>query len=67
MSIRSIQILSVYLAMYSAVLLLFIMPYLWVAVTALGIWHLRKKDSRLSSHGTARWSNSSDLKGMIDE
>jgi hypothetical protein len=65
--LRYIQILTVLLAAYSALLFVIVVPFAWLVPMLIAIRILSKKTPRLWSHGTASFANASHMKGMIDE
>jgi hypothetical protein len=65
--LRFILIVSVILFAYSLVLAAIFIPCGWVAPIAIGTLFIRKKSKSLHAHGTARWAESTELGGMIDE
>lgn len=65
--LRRILIATVLLLAYVAALVIYLVPYAWLAALAIGAFMLCKKTYRYTAHGTARWAELDDLEGMIDE
>lgn len=66
--LRWLNILTVILAAYAAVLVACQIPYAWAVALALIMWLLSRKGYQFSSYGTARWASLTDLRerGMLD-
>ena len=67
-TLRRINMLTVILAAYVAVLAVCQIPYAWAVALTVIIGLLSKKGYRLSSYGTARWATNAELRerGMFD-
>lgn len=65
--LRYILIASVLLVPYLVALLVYLVPYAWLVVLAIGASMLRRKKYHYTAHGTAKYAELKDLEGLIDE
>ena len=66
--VRIMLVLAALLTAYVAALPALAVPQLWLLyLVALVALACRRGHRALSSHGTARWADSSDLEGMTDD
>jgi type IV secretion system protein VirD4 len=65
--LRYILIATVLLMAYVAALVIYLVPYAWLAALGIAACMLYRKTYRFTAHGTARWAEQEDLEGMIDE
>ena len=65
--LRLVLKLTVLLVAYLIVLLIYVVPYAWLVAVIIGIVLLCKRTSRLTAMGTARWADTHELDGLIDE
>ncbi len=65
--LRSILIATVLLVVYLAALVIYVVPYAWLAPVGIGIAMLYRKTYRYTAMGTARWAEPEDLEDMIDD
>jgi type IV secretion system protein VirD4 len=65
--LRRILIATVLLLAYLAALVIYLVPYAWLALVVLGIAMVCRKTYSYTAFGTARWAEPEDLEEMIDE
>lgn len=65
--IRYVLIATVLLMAYVAALVIYLVPYAWLAALGVAAFTLCRKTYRFTAHGSARWAEPEDLEGMIDE
>ena len=65
--LRRVLIATMLLLAYLAALVIYLVPYAWLTLVALGIWLVCNKTYRYTAYGTARWAEPEDLEDMIDE
>jgi hypothetical protein len=63
--IRIILIASVVLAGYGIVLLTILSPWIGAALAVAALCGVARRGYRYTAHGTARWSEASDLYGRL--
>jgi type IV secretion system protein VirD4 len=64
--LRYILIVTVLLLAYLAALVVYQVPYAWLALVALGIVLLCKRTYRYTAYGTARWADAADIPHMLE-
>lgn len=65
--LRQTLIATVLLLAYLAALIVYAVPYAWLALVGLGILMLGKRTYRLTAMGTARWAEPHELEEMTNE
>jgi type IV secretion system protein VirD4 len=64
--LRRILIVTVLLVAYLAALVVYLVPYAWLALVVLGIVLLYRRTPRYTAYGTARWADASDIPHMLE-
>jgi len=64
--LRLFLIVTVLLVAYLAALVVYLIPYGWVALVAVLMWLAYKKRSHFTAYGTARWADASDIPHMLE-
>ena len=64
--LRRILIVTVLLVAYLAALVVYLVPYAWLALVVLGIVMLYRRTPRYTAYGTARWADASDIPHMLE-
>jgi hypothetical protein len=65
--LRYVLIATVLLLAYVAALVIYLVPYAWLAALGIGAVMLCRKTYRYTACGTARWAEAEDLEELIDE
>lgn len=64
--LRYLLIITLILLAYLAALIIWVVPYGWVIVTALLMFGVFNRSSPLSAFGTARWATAKDIPHMLE-
>lgn len=64
--LRYVLITSVLLLAYLAALVIYLVPYAWLVVVAIGVVMLCRKTYRYTAYGTARWADAIDIPHMLE-
>jgi type IV secretion system protein VirD4 len=64
--VRFILKLTILLLVYLAILVIYSIPYTWLALVAIGIYLLSRKTYRYTAYGTARWADAADIPHMLE-
>jgi type IV secretion system protein VirD4 len=65
-NLRYLLIATVLLLAYLAALVIYLVPYAWVAVIAIIAFLGYRRTARYTAYGTARWADASDIPHMLD-
>ncbi|HEY3964100.1 MAG TPA: type IV secretory system conjugative DNA transfer family protein [Planctomycetaceae bacterium] len=65
-TIRSLLIATVLLGAYLAAIVIYVVPYAWLAVVAVAVWVACRKRYHYTAHGTARWADASDIPHLLE-
>lgn len=63
---RIFLIVTILLVAYVAALMVYLIPYAWLALIAVPIVVLCKKTYRYTAYGTARWADATDIPHMLE-
>src|SRR5579863_8098255 len=64
--LRCVLIVTVFLLVYLALLLAYLVPYAGIGLVLVLLWRACKKTHRSTAHGTARWASASDIPHMLE-
>jgi type IV secretion system protein VirD4 len=64
--LRNFLIFNVFIAGYLAVVVVYLVPYAWMAAVAIAILLLCKRARHWTAFGTARWADVADLPHMLE-